>query len=249
MNIIYHLAGYADVAGATRNPEVAFRTDVLGTFNLLNSARINGASRIIYVSTARVYGDPQYEPQDEDHPLTPKEFYGADKLIGETYCKVFGSTYGLPTVIIRPFSVYGEGQVPKKGSLSGVVSIFARNAMEGRGLQITGDGEQAKDFIHIDDTVDALMLSGVNQDCIGTAINIGSGEKVSINQLAELVIQKTGCTSKIVHTPQVGENVNNLADISKARKILGFSPTITLEEGVTRYIHWLKEVRPEIART
>ncbi len=242
---IFHLAGYVDVSGAIRNPALDFETNAAGTFYLLDSARKNGVDRFIYISSARVYGDPQYTPQDEKHPLQPKEFYGASKLIGELYCTAFNENHGLQTVIVRPFTVYGPGSLPKAGSLSGVVSIFVRNALAGKEILITGDGEQTKDFIYISDSIDGLILAATNDKCIGDVFNLGYGEGVSINRLAEVVVAQTKTNVDIKYIPQVQENVNNCADISKARSILKYSPKISIEEGIQRYIEWY---RKEISR-
>ncbi len=241
IDTVFHLAGYVDVSGAICNPLLDFQTNVAGTFYLLEAARNNDVGKFIYISSARVYGDPQYAPQDENHPLIPKEFYGASKLIGEIYCRVFGRNYGLRTVIIRPFSVYGEGQLSREGSLSGVVSIFVKNVLEGRDLLITGDGTQTKDFVYVSDLVDALVSASVNDESVGDVFNIGYGEAVSIKRLAELVIHKTGADVGIRHIPQTSENVNNHADISKAKSILRYSPKISLEEGLDRYIRWYRK--------
>ena len=241
IDIIFHLAGYVDVSGAIRNPALDFETNAAGTFYLLDSARKNGIDRFIYVSSARVYGDPQYTPQDEIHPLQPKEFYGASKLIGELYCTVFNINYSLQTVIVRPFSAYGPGKLPKEGSLSGVLSIFVRNAFRGDELLITGDGSQIKDFVYISDIVDGLILAATKDKCIGKAFNIGYGEGTSIKRLAELVIEKTKTNAFIKYIPQVKENVNNCADISIAKSLLKYNPKISIEEGVKLYIDWYQK--------
>jgi len=241
IDVIFHLAGYADVSGAIKNPAIAFEANAAGTFYLLDSARKNGVGRFVYISSVRVYGDPQYTPQDETHPLKPKEFYGASKLIGELYCTVFNGNYGLSTVIVRPFSVYGPGELPKAGSLSGVVSIFVRNAFEGQEILITGDGSQTKDFVYISDVIDGLILVATNDECIGDVFNLGYGKGVSINRLAELVIENTKANASIRHIPQVQENVSNSADISKAKSILNYSPKVPIEEGVQKYIAWYRK--------
>ena len=238
---IFHLAGYVDVSGAIRNPALDFETNAAGTFYLLDSARKNGVDRFIYISSARVYGEPQYAPQDETHPLKPKEFYGASKVVGEIYCTAFNINHQLPTVIIRPFSVYGPGSLPKAGSLSGVVSIFVRNALAGEELLITGDGNQTKDFIYISDVIDGMILAATNDKCVGDVFNIGYGEGVSINKLAQLVIEKTKSNVRVKRIPQVQENVSNCADISKARSILKYSPKIYIEEGIQRYTDWYRK--------
>ncbi len=244
VDIVFHLAGFADVAGAIRNPELAFNTDVMGTFLLLDAARKNNVGKVIYVSSARVYGDPLYTPQDEKHPLHPKEFYGASKVIGETYCNVFKNNFGLKIVIVRPFSVYGEGQIPKRGSMSGVVSIFVHNALNGEDLTVTGDGLQMKDFVHISDTVEGIILASLNDKCVGEAINIGYGESTTIKRVAELVLQETGAKVTIRQIGQVGENVNNCSDISKARGLLNYQPKVTMLNGLERYIKWVKSKAP-----
>lgn len=243
VDIVFHLAGYVDVSGAIKNPALDFETNAAGTFYLLDSARKNGVDKFIYISSARVYGDPQYYPQDENHPLKPKEFYGASKLIGEIYCTVFNKNYGLQTVVVRPFSVYGPGKLPKAGSLSGVVSIFVRNAFEGKELLVTGDGSQTKDFVYISDVIDGLILAATNDKCVGDVFNIGYGEGVSINRLAELVIEKTKTKTIIKYIPQVQENVSNCADIAKAKSTLKYRPKISIEEGLQWYIDWYRKYR------
>jgi len=241
IDIIFHLAGYADVSGAIRNPAVDFETNAAGTFHLLDSARKKDVNKFIYISSARVYGDVEYAPQDENHPLKPKEFYGTSKLIGELYCTVFRENYGLATVVVRPFSVYGPGKLPKIGSLSGVVSIFVKNAFEGKELLVMGDGSQTKDFTYISDVIDGLVLAATNDKCVGNTFNLGYGEGVSIKRLAQLVIEKTKTNASIKHVPQVQENVSNYADITKAKSILKYSPKVSIEEGLSRYIDWYRK--------
>lgn len=239
-DIVFHLAAHADVSGAYRDPVLSFKVSALGTVNALKAAINKNVDKFIYISSARVYGDPIYRPIDEKHPLQPKEIYGGAKLAGDIMTSIFHKTYGLNTTILRVFSIYGPWRFPKNDTSSGVIPLFVSKIMNNEPLTIMGDGKQTKDFINVHDVIQALMLSA-EKNTNGEVFNIGTGKATSINELARIIMDLIPNKSKIINIPSKSESVSNVADISKARKYLGYSPIVPLKEGLIEYIEWYKK--------
>ena len=235
--IVVHLAAHADVTGSAKKPLFSFSTTTMGTMNVLKSAVDNNVKKFVYLSSARVYGDPIYRPVDEKHPLNPKTVYGGSKLAGEIMTNVFHATYGLDTTVIRAFSVYGPWRFPKKHTLSGVIPLFVDKALNGKPITIVGDGNQTKDFVNVKDVIQGMFLS-IKKDVAGEVFNIGTGIATSINKLSDIVIALTHRNSEIIHIPSEKESVSNVANISKARECLGYKPQILLKDGLIEYIKW-----------
>ncbi|MDI6917830.1 MAG: NAD-dependent epimerase/dehydratase family protein [Thermoplasmatales archaeon] len=240
--IVIHLAAHANVTESTKKPLFSFNTTAMGTMNTLKTAVDINIRKFIYLSSARVYGDPVYRPVDEKHPLNPKTVYGGSKLAGEIMTNVFHATYGLDTTVLRAFSVYGPWRFPKKHTLSGVIPLFVDKALRGKPITIVGDGNQTKDFVNVKDVIHAMLLS-TKKDTAGEVFNIGTGIATSINKLADTVINFTHSDSEIIYIPSEKESVSNVADISKARKCLGYKPQVSLKDGLTEYIQWYNSWR------
>jgi len=232
--LIFHLAANANGTRSVEEPLFDFETNALGTLNVLQAALQAGVERFVYVSSASVYGRPQRIPISEDHPTKPFMPYGASKLTGELYCRVFFQTYGLPVVIARPFCVYGPGENPKTALVE--VCRYLRWHLNGRPIQVVGDlDRKTRDFVHVDDVVQGLLTIAERAD-EGETFNVGSGEEISMRQLIEIIGSITERKPHIEEFSHVHEDTYRLAaDISKLRA-LGYSPKVSLREGVRRLI-------------
>ncbi|MEE9181272.1 MAG: NAD-dependent epimerase/dehydratase family protein [candidate division NC10 bacterium] len=229
-DIVYHLAGNASGTLSVENPRFDFEANAVGTFNLLEAALAGDVRRFVYVSSASVYGVPRRFPIDEEHPLSPFVPYGASKLVGERYCRTYLDTYGLPSVIARPFCVYGPGENPELALVE--VARYLRWHLNGATIQIVGDADRkTRDFVHVDDVVRGLLILAESGKA-GEAYNIGSGEETSMRQLADLVGSFTDREVDLAEIREVMEDTYRLvASVSKLAH-LGYSPTMSLERGV-----------------
>jgi UDP-glucose 4-epimerase len=229
---VVHCAAQVSVEKSTEDPMTDAQTNVLGTINLLHESARAGAKRFIYVSSAAVYGDPRSVPITEDHPTEPISNYGASKLSGERYALAFTHTTPLEVVVIRPFNFYSSRADPRS-PYSGVITKFVERVRKGEPPVIEGDGQQTRDFIHAADValmavqlVDAPGMSG-------RVFNCGSGKPTSIMDLARVTIAASGKKLKPEFAaPRKGDIRHSLADMTRARMLLGFSPEISLEEGL-----------------
>ena len=192
------------------------------------------SARVVVASSAAVYGNPERVPIDEDHPLEPRSPYGVQKLALDHYARIYHDLYGLETVVLRYFNVYGPRA--ESGEYPDVVSVFLRQARAGEPITVEGSGEQTRDFVHVDDVVQA-NLRAATTDTVGNAYNVGSGEATSIAELAALVRDVTDSDSPIRHTePRCGDVEVSLSDISATRVDLGYSPTVDLEAGLASIV-------------
>jgi UDP-glucose 4-epimerase len=237
---VFHLAAIVDVQRSVRNPLLANQVNVLGTLNLLEACRNADIDLLVYASSCAVYGDAGRTSIKEDAPLRSISPYATSKLAAETYCLSFQRTYGLPVFSLRLFNVYGPRQRP--GPYAGVVAKFTQMLLKNRPPVIYGDGEQTRDFVNVEDAVNAFMLSLKRRKEAWQAINIGSGRAITINDLAKLLTKLTGKTGlRAEHHPaREGEILNSRADIRLARKALGYSPKVPLETGLRRYVDWVR---------
>lgn len=240
VNIVFHEAAVVSVDRATEDPFESMSTNILGTLNLLNACLDSDVERIIYASSSEVYGEPEYLPMDEKHPLNPNSCYGVSKLAGERYCLVFHELYGLKTTCLRYFNVYGPRQ--RSTIYGGVVSIFVKRLLENKPPIIFGDGNQTRDFTYIRDNVLANILAVNKRRSIGEVINIGTQCQTSINKLAELLIKITDSDLTPEYTkPRPNDILRREADISKAKRLLGYEPRYTLEKGLEELVEWAKK--------
>ncbi|MEW5937849.1 MAG: NAD-dependent epimerase/dehydratase family protein [Candidatus Thermoplasmatota archaeon] len=231
-DVVIHAAAQVSVVDAVKDPVADARTNIMGTLNLLNAAVEHGVGRFIYISSAAVFGNPRYLPIDEGHPVSPISPYGVSKLAAERYALAFQQTYELPVVAIRPFNIYSPRQDPDN-PYSGVISIFARRLKEGRPPIIYGDGSQTRDFVHAKDVVQAIVLAATSKYATGHAFNIGTGRQLSINDLAARLIAISGAGYAPSYEPERrGEISHSYADISKAHRLLGYEPSVSLDEGL-----------------
>ena len=206
---------------------------------MLLAAKANGVKKVIYASSSSVYGDTPTLPKKEDMPPNPQSPYAVTKLAGEYYCQVFHRVYGLPTVCLRYFNVYGPRQDPNS-QYAAVIPRFIQRVLNNQPPVIFGDGEQTRDFTFVRDVVEANILAA-ESDATGV-FNIGRGERVSINELARLIVVLAGISVEPVHeTPRPGDIRHSLADISKARQF-GYNPGYDLEEGLRETIGSLHSI-------
>ena len=237
---VFHLAAIVDVQRSVRNPLLTYRVNVLGTLNLLDACRNADINLLVYASSCAVYGDAGKTSIKEDTPLRSVSPYATSKLAAETFCFSFQRTYGLPVFSLRLFNVYGPRQRP--GPYAGVVAKFTNRLLKNKPPIIYGDGKQSRDFVNVEDAVNAFMLSLKRRRGVGQAVNIGSGRSVTINRLARFLTELTGKTGlRAEHHPmREGEILHSKADIRLARKALGYSPKVPLETGLRRYVDWVR---------
>jgi len=234
---IVHAAALIDVYESTRLPDLYVDVNVRGTAVLLRASVEAGVSRFIYLSSAAVYGEPVCLPIDEEHPTNPLSPYGASKLGGEYLVKSMQRSVGKPDyVILRLFNVYGPGQDPAS-PYAGVISKFVSNATRGESLVIYGDGEQTRDFIHVDDVVEAIIRS-LETEHINEVYNIGSGKSVKIKELAEVVKELAGRKELqlLYREPRPGDIKHSRANIEKALRKLNWRPRKDLKQGISELL-------------
>ena len=229
IDYVFHLAAIPSVPRSIDNPLISHEANVTGTLNVLIAARDNGVKKVIYASSSSVYGDTPTLPKRENMSPNPQSPYAVTKLAGEYYCRVFEEVYGLATVCLRYFNVYGPRQDPNS-QYAAVIPRFIKRASEGKSPIIFGDGEQTRDFTFIKDVVETNILAAESQAC--GVFNIGRGKSITINELANLILNITGSRVKPVYQePRPGDIRHSVADISKA-KTFGYKPKYGLEEGL-----------------
>ncbi|MEM4644300.1 MAG: NAD-dependent epimerase/dehydratase family protein [Candidatus Methanomethylicaceae archaeon] len=240
VDVVVHAAAYISVEESIRRPVIYFRNNVAGTASLAEACLRNGVNELIYLSSAAVYGDPKSLPIGEEHPTSPISPYGLSKLMGEEVLKFYAKN-GLKYTILRIFNAYGVGQSP---SYAGVITRFIESALKGRSLVIYGDGQQTRDFVHVQDVAEAIRLS-IESSTKNETFNIGSGKPTKIYELAKTVIDLLNRDISIRHAmPRAGDIRQSYADISKAQRILGFCPTFSLKQGLTNLLENLPKKRP-----
>lgn len=223
---VFHFAALPRVQFSIEHPLETNEVNVGGTLKVLTAAKEGGVRRVVYSASSSAYGDQEKMPLEETMPANPLSPYGLQKYIGEEYCTLYSTVYGLETVSLRYFNVYGKNQDPE-GAYALVIGKFLKQKSEGNPLTITGDGEQSRDFTSVRDVVRANILASESQKVgKGEAINIGAGKDCTINRLADLI----GGTKKYVEARL--EPKHTLADISKAKELLGWVPEVRLEDGI-----------------
>ena len=235
VDAVIHEAAVISVPLSIKDPELAHSVNVEGTLALLKASLKRGVKRFIYASSCAVYGEQAEFPISENAPLKPLSPYASSKLAAEKNCLAFHEREGLETVCLRYFNVYGPRQT---GEYAGVMTKFMERLCANKSPIIYGDGEQTRDFVYVSDVVDATLLALERGGAVGEVINIGTGKETNINELCELFLGLAGKTHlKPVHEAwQAGDIKRSQADISKARKLLGFEPKVRLEDGVQRLL-------------
>ena len=236
--IVDHHAAQIQVQLSVREPIKDAQVNILGSLNLLENARRYGVEKVIFASSGgAIYGEPDYLPCDESHPIRPLSPYGASKYAVETYLQLYKQTYGLTYTILRYANIYGPRQDPY--GEAGVVAIFAQAMLEGRVPTIYGSGDQERDFLYVGDVVGANLAAMSNGD--GQAYNIGTGRSTSVNRIFHQLKDIIKYREDAVHGPsKPGEVFRTFLDISKAQEELGWRATISLEEGLRRTVDYFR---------
>jgi UDP-glucose 4-epimerase len=240
---ITHQAARPSVARSIEDPLATHEVNITGTLNVLKAAHEARCQRVVAASSSSVYGNTPILPKREEMHYRPRSPYAASKVAGELYLQVFHGVYGLQTVGLRYFNVYGPQQDPNS-HYAAVIPKFIRLALKGEPLPIEGDGAQTRDFTYVDDVVNANLSALTVPELHGECVNIGYGEQTSISALAETIIHQTDSTSKIVHRePRPGDVRDSLADISLAKSLLGYKPEFRPADGLRRTIDWYRDHR------
>ena len=236
-DVVYHQAAQAGVRASVDDPRKVNRYNVDGTLNVLDAARDSDVDRVVNASSSSVYGKPQSLPYDEGHPTTPVSPYGVSKLAGEQYARVYSEVYGLPTVSLRYFTVYGPRMRPNMA-----ITNFVSRCLHGEPPVVYGDGSQTRDFTYIDDVVEANRRLLTDDSADGTVMNIGSTDNVDILTLAETVRDEIDPDLEIEFAERHASDADHThADISRANEAIGYEPTRTIREGVREFIEWYRE--------
>jgi nucleoside-diphosphate-sugar epimerase len=244
VELIFHEAAIPSVPRSVEAPRQTHVACVDGTFSLLLAARNAGVKRVVYAASSSAYGDQPTLPKSEQMPPDPLSPYAVAKLVGEYYCKVFTRVYGLDTVSLRYFNVFGPRQDPGS-QYSGVVSRFISALTTNERPVIYGDGEQSRDFTYIDNVVAANLSAASASNAPGKVINVANGKRVTLNELLDELKQLTGKTDVTAEyrEPRVGDVKHSLADITMARELLGYESKVDLREGLQRTLDWWKTSR------
>jgi UDP-glucose 4-epimerase len=234
--IVFHLAAIASVQASIENPRRSHRVIVDGTLNVLEAARRACVRRAVFASSAAIYGDHTALPLREELPPRPLSPYAASKVTGEMYCTAFHASYGLPTVALRFFNVYGPRQDPTS-PYSGVISIFVSHMRRGAAPVIYGDGKQTRDFVYVEDVVRAMLLSCEREAAIGEVFNLASATQTSILQLTTMLNEVLGTDIPPQFGPaRTGEARFSEGNVRRAREALGWEAAIPIREGLTRLL-------------
>ena len=239
---VFHEAALTSVPASLDNPLSVNTVNVTGTLNIFLAARDAGVKRVVWASSTAVYGDPEVLPTPETVPLDPLSPYAASKAAGEAYAAVFANVYGLPVVSLRYFNVYGPRQDPRS-PYAAVIPLFVSALLGGERPIVFGDGAQTRDFIHVRDVVRANMLASSQPLLPGTGgvFNIGSGKAVSVNDLAGAIAEAVGTSVEPKKcAARTGDIRDSVADIRRAREILGFEPLVGLTDGVKDLVDWYR---------
>lgn len=238
--LVLHHAAIASVPRSVSEPRASHDSNINATFNVLLGARDAGVRRVIYAGSSAVYGDSPVLPKHEDMPTDPRSPYALQKQVGEAYCLLFTQLYGLETVSLRYFNVFGPRQHPSS-PYSGVLSLFVDSALAGRPPRIYGDGEQTRDFTFIDDVVDGVLRAIDAPAAVGQIINVATGQRISLNQAWKSLDEILGPLPTPIHEPpRHGDVRHSQADIGKAHRVLGYRPRVSFEDGLRHTIQWAR---------
>jgi len=240
MDYVLHQAAIPSVPRSVEDPVTSNRANITATMNTLWAAKDAGVRRLVYAASSSAYGNTPMLPKREDMPTNPLSPYALQKFVGEQYCRLFTSLYGFETVSIRYFNVFGPRQDP--GSpYSGVISQFATALLAGRQPTIYGDGEQTRDFTYVANVVDGVLRACEAPKANGEVINVATAGRISLNDLVRVMNRIIGSSVQpIYREPRAGDVRDSQADISKAKALLGYTPTVSLEEGLKLTLDWFQ---------
>jgi nucleoside-diphosphate-sugar epimerase len=245
---VLHQAAIPSVPRSVKDPLTSNRANVDGTLNVLLASRDAGVKRLVFAASSSAYGDTPTLPKHENMPTNPLSPYALQKVIGEQYLRMFTRLYGLETVAIRYFNVFGPRQDPSS-PYSGVISVFATALLENRPPTINGDGEQTRDFTYVANVVDGVLRACEAPGASGEVINVATGGRISLNQLFEEMRKLIGSDVKPVYgEARKGDVRDSQADITKARDLLGYSPIVPFEEGLRKTVEWYRMAHSPVVR-
>lgn len=243
VEVVFHQGALPSVPRSINDPITTNQVCVEGTLNILDSAKNNGVRRVVYASSSSIYGANPALPKQEDMTPMPISPYAVAKLAGEKYCQVFAHTYGLETVALRYFNVFGLGQDPKS-QYAAVMPLFITAFLDGSRITINGDGEQSRDFTFIENVIQANMKAAVAPKASGEVFNVACEASTSLNQVIEHLRVFTEVDTEVVYGPdRAGDIKHSRASIEKARTLMGYDPTVSVEAGLRRSVEWYRSVR------
>ena len=240
VDYVLHQAAIPSVPRSVQDPVTSNRANIDASLNILVAARDAGVKRLVYAGSSSAYGDTPTLPKVETMPTAPLSPYALQKLVAEQYCQMFTRLYGLETVTIRYFNVFGPRQDPSS-PYSGVISLFISALCERRRPTIYGDGEHTRDFTYVANVVDGVLRACEAKDASGEVINVATGGRISLNQLFRTLRDLTAASVEPIYAdPRPGDVKDSQADITKARRILGYEPKVPFEEGLNRTVAWYR---------
>jgi UDP-glucose 4-epimerase len=241
IDMVYHEGAVPSVARSVDRPDESHLNNATATLHMLLAARDAGASRFVYAGSSSVYGDLAKLPKREDMPVRPLSPYAVGKMTGEHYLRIFNSLYGMETLSLRYFNVFGPRQ-NASSPYSGVISLFITNLLAGRPVKIYGDGKQSRDFTYVANVVDGNLRALTAKGLAGQSVNLATGHRVTLNQLLSKVARYLGVKADVSYEkPRAGDIRHSLADIELARKLLGYKPVVTFDDGLAETIDWYRE--------
>jgi len=243
VDAVFNLAAVVSVPRSVENPLLVNDVNVGGALNLLKASCDSGVKRFVQSSSASVYGDAEVLPLHEDSPTKPISPYAVAELAAENYANAFCRVYGLETVCLRYFNVFGPRQT--YSAYSGVITIFVNQLLRNQSPTVLGDGEQTRDFVYVEDVVWANVLALTKKDAVGEVFNISSGRETSLNRLIQLLQKIMGKTNlnPVFSEPRTGDIQHSCASIEKAERMMGYEPKTSLEEGLTKLCEWASAKR------
>jgi nucleoside-diphosphate-sugar epimerase len=247
IDYVLHQAAIPSVPRSVQDPITSNRANIDASLNILVAARDAGVKRLVYAGSSSAYGDTPTLPKIETMPTAPLSPYALQKLVAEQYCQMFTRLYGLETVTIRYFNVFGPRQDPSS-PYSGVISLFISALCEGRQPTIYGDGEHTRDFTYVANVVDGVLRACTAAGAGGEIINVATGGRISLNTLFKTIRDLvTARVEPIYAPPRPGDVKDSQADISKARRVLGYEPIVNFEEGLARTVAWYRDSHVSVA--
>jgi len=240
-DVVFHEAAIVSVPYSVEHPQESHDVNIQGTLNVLQAARKAGTRRVVFASSAAIYGEEPTLPKTEAMRPEPMSPYGVEKLTGEHYLATWSKLFGVETVALRYFNVFGPRQDPKS-AYSGVISIFVDRILGGRPITFFGDGAQVRDFVYVANVVDANILASTREGASGKAFNVACGKRTTLLELASLIERAADRTvTRTFAEGRAGDIKESLADITRAREELGYSPGVDVEEGLKRLVAFVRQ--------
>lgn len=245
MEVIFHQGALPSVPRSINDPITTNQVNVEGTLNVLEAARDRGVRRVVYASSSSIYGENPELPKQEAMPPMPISPYAVAKLAGENYCQVFTKTYGLETVSLRYFNVFGTGQDPKS-EYAAVIPRFVTAFLDGAQITVHGDGDQSRDFTFVDNVVHANLRAAVADGAAGEVFNVACGSRTSLNDILQDLRTITEVDTEIVYGPdRPGDVKHSLASIERSQNILGYEPLVSVSAGLRRTVDYYRSIRKD----